>query len=136
MREAGFNYVELSITSAVISVSALGILSLMANLTTSVQQLSVISQVRSQAQSEMTNALIQSSHFKSWPMVATTLEKKPSEYSKAFTSKQSKLTEITVTSRQEGKDFVIKHTVTLTTLAASPLPVHSIFTINLAHKPD
>ncbi|MCW8092919.1 type IV pilus modification PilV family protein [Alteromonas sp. ASW11-130] len=136
MKQTGFSYIELSITSAIFSISALGLLSLIASLTTSVQELLIVDQVRAQTITKLVDTMHDSDTFTSIEDVTTFRNIKPSELTKHSKSKQSKLLEITISSSQQGKDFKIKHTIKFNTLPPPPLSIESSQLINLAPKPE
>ncbi len=135
MNQKGFSYIELSIASTVFSMTAVGLLSLLASLTTSVQELNLIGQVREQANIELVNALAGAGV----PPISLKIKSKKlvtsSPLSKKVTLKSAKLTEMRFSSSQQGKDFNIRHIIATTVLPSPPASIYTVHQLNRAYKP-
>ncbi|MCW8107368.1 hypothetical protein OPS25_02485 [Alteromonas ponticola] len=136
MGQAGFSYIELSITSAVVSISALGLLSLITNMNSSTKELNLINHVREQAQGKVIELMAKTEISPSFDHKITKIEESKFAFSTNVTVKQSTLTDITITSSQPGQYFDIKHTISITQLRSPPLTINSVHQLNAAYKPN
>ncbi len=135
MKQLGFSYIELSIASMVFSITAISLLSLLANMTTAIQELNIVSQVRAQANAQLVETLSGAGITPTSKTIKNEKGVTLSPLSKNVQLKSATLTELSFASSQRGKDFNITHTMAITVLPSPPASIYLVHQLNLAYKP-